>query len=64
MDKEEELTLEIARVNAKVKRLENYGILLEDIEAYCKAQSKKNYTAQRILEAIKAGFWGIDEEQV
>ena len=64
MNKEEELSLVIARLNAKIKRLENYGILLEDIEAYCKAQPKKNYTAQRILEAIKSGFWGVNEEQV
>ena len=48
----------INKLEDKVNRLENYGILIEDIKAYCKLQPKTNYTAQRILEAIEQGYWG------
>lgn len=54
----EELLQEIERLECKVNKLENYGILIEDIKAYCKLQPKTNYTAQRILEAIEQGYWG------
>ena len=48
----------IEGLKARNDRLNNYGILIEDIKAYCKAQPKGNYTAQRILEAIEQGYWG------
>lgn len=48
----------IENLKARNDRLNNYGILIEDIKAYCKAQPKTNYTAQRILEAIEQGYWG------
>lgn len=48
----------IEQLKSRIHRLENYGILLEDIKEYCKIQPKTNYTAQRILEAIQKGYWG------
>ena len=53
-----EYSQKIDRLECKINRLENYGILIEDIKAYCKLQPKTNYTAQRIFEAIEKGYWG------
>ena len=48
----------VTELKTRNDRLNNYGILIEDIKAYCKLQPKTNYTAQRILEAIEQGYWG------
>lgn len=58
LQKLDEHSQKIDKLECKVNRLENYGILIEDIKAYCKLQPKTNYTAQRILEAIEQGYWG------
>ena len=36
----------IGELKARMNVLNNYGILIEDIKAYCKLQPKTNYTAQ------------------
>ena len=54
----EELKAKVRELKNRNDKLNNYGILIEDIRNYCRLQPKTNYIAQRILEAIEKGYWG------